>query len=55
MPFILSGLGISFFSGLLRRVNKYARIISIISGAFLIAMGVIFITNSMIRIIGYLL
>ena len=55
IPFILSGIFISFFSNFIRRVNKHLNIVSIISGIFLIAIGIVFVTDSMVIIMSYLL
>ena len=55
IPFILSGIFISFFSNFIRRANKHLNIVSIISGIFLIAIGIIFVTDSMVSIMSYLL
>ncbi len=54
LPFIIASIFISFFSGLLKRINRHMNAVSIISGAFLIILGIIFVTNSMNRIIGFL-
>lgn len=54
LPFIIAGIFISFFSGFLKKINKHMNIISIISGVFLIALGVVFVTNSMSHITGFL-
>ena len=55
IPFILSGIFISFFSNFIRRINKHLNIVSIISGIFLIAIGIVFVTDSMMLIMSYLL
>ncbi len=54
IPFILASIFISFFSGFLKRINRHLNIVSIISGIFLIALGIIFITDSMGTVIGFL-
>jgi cytochrome c-type biogenesis protein len=54
LPFILASVFISFFSNLLRKVNRHLNIISIISGVFLIALGVIFVSGASTRIMGFL-
>jgi len=46
-PFLLTGLAFSIVSGYLRRLNRYLNIVSILSGIFLIAMGVAIFTNSL--------
>ncbi|MGM0366239.1 MAG: cytochrome c biogenesis CcdA family protein [Actinomycetota bacterium] len=54
LPFILASVFLGFFSRTLKKLNRHLNIVSIISGVFLIALGVIFVTNSMIRITGWL-
>jgi cytochrome c-type biogenesis protein len=54
LPFILASIFIGFFSRLLKKINKRLNIISIISGVFLLALGIIFVTDSMIKILGFL-
>ncbi|MBM3707812.1 MAG: cytochrome c biogenesis protein CcdA [Actinobacteria bacterium] len=54
LPFILASIFISFFSNLLKRINRHLNIISIISGVFLIALGIIFAADAMFKIMGFL-
>ncbi len=54
LPFILASIFISFFSRLLGRLNRHLNIVSIISGIFIIALGIVFLTDSMLTIIGWL-
>lgn len=54
LPFILASVFISFFSNFFKKINKHLNIIKIISGIFLIALGIVFVTDSMLRIVGYL-
>ena len=54
VPFILSSIFIGMFSRFLKRVSSRLRIIPIISGIFLIILGIIFITNSMNAVMSYL-
>ncbi len=54
LPFILASVFISFFSNILKRMNKHLNIVSIISGIFLIALGIVFVTDSMTLIMGWL-
>ena len=54
IPFILASIFISFFSKFLKRLNRHLNLVSIISGIFIIVLGVVFVTDSMIRVIGYL-
>ncbi len=54
IPFILASIFISFFSKFLKRLNRHLNLVSIISGVFIVLLGIVFITDSMIRVIGYL-
>jgi len=54
LPFILASIFISFFSNLLKRLNRHLNLVSIISGIFIVALGIVFVTDSMIRIMGWL-
>ncbi len=54
LPFILASVFISFFSNFFKKINKRLNIIKIISGIFLIAIGIVFVTDSMIKVVGYL-
>jgi cytochrome c-type biogenesis protein len=46
IPFILAALLLGRFNGWMRRVNKHHRVISWVSGGFLVLVGVLLITNS---------
>ncbi len=54
LPFILAGIFISFFSNFLKKINKHLNIVSIVSGIFLVAMGIVFVTNSMNTVVEFL-
>lgn len=54
LPFILASIFLSFFTRLLDRMNKHLNVVSIISGIFIIALGIILVTDSMIPIISWL-
>ncbi len=54
LPFIASSIFIGFFSNILKKINKHLNLISILSGIFLIILGLIFLTDSMIKIMGFL-
>jgi cytochrome c-type biogenesis protein len=54
LPFILASIFISFFSRLLKRLNRHLNIVSIISGLFIVALGIVFVTDSTFRMIGWL-
>jgi cytochrome c-type biogenesis protein len=50
VPFILSALAFSTFSGLFRFFRNHYTVITVISGAVLIAMGVLLYTNELSRL-----
>jgi len=52
-PFILASLFISFFSNFLKRINRHINVISIISGVFIILLGIIFLTDSTTKILAF--
>lgn len=54
IPFVIAAIFISFFSRFLKKINRHMNVVSIISGVFLVLLGIIFVTNSMGLIIGYL-
>lgn len=54
IPFVLTSIFISFFSNFLKKINRHLNVVSIISGIFLIALGIIFVTDSMTSVIGFL-
>ncbi|MCJ7666444.1 MAG: cytochrome c biogenesis protein CcdA [Actinobacteria bacterium] len=54
IPFILASIFIGFFSKFLKRLNRHLNLVAIISGVFIILLGIVFVTDSMIRVIGYL-
>ncbi len=46
VPFLLMGLGLDRMSGWLKHINRRMHLVSIISGLFLIGMGIIVYTNT---------
>ena len=54
LPFILASIFIGFFSKFLKKINRHLNVVSIISGIFLVALGIVFITDSMSAVIGFL-
>lgn len=54
IPFMLTSLGINTFLKHFNRVKKHMRIVSIITGIFLIVTGVLIFSNSLAIIAGYL-
>jgi len=52
IPFIIFSMFISLFTKFFKRINRHMRIIMIISGVFLILLGIIFITGSMLKTVG---
>jgi cytochrome c-type biogenesis protein len=55
IPFILFSVFIGLFSKFFKKMNRYMRIVAIISGFLLIILGIIFITDSMTRLVGLML
>jgi cytochrome c-type biogenesis protein len=47
IPFLIVGLAFDAVSGFLRRINQYMNIISIVSGIFLVILGVLVFTDSL--------
>jgi cytochrome c-type biogenesis protein len=47
IPFVLAAAGIGSVSDLLRRYRKYLRYVSIVTGALLVFIGVLLLTDSM--------
>lgn len=54
LPFILTSIFISFFSNFLKKINRHLNIISIISGIFLIILGIVFLLDIMTKMMGYM-
>ena len=50
VPFLLSALAFSTFSGVFRFFRNHYRVITLVSGAVLIAMGVLLYTNELTRL-----
>lgn len=50
VPFILAGLGVSRLTGVLARIRKHIRTINLISGAILVLVGILFVTNQVFQI-----
>ena len=55
IPFMLFSVFIGLFSKFFKKMNKYIRIVTIISGSLLIILGIVLITDSMIKLVGLLL
>lgn len=53
VPFLWGALLFGKASGMLRRVNRYYGVISIVSGLFLIGIGVLLLTDTMARLARY--
>ena len=47
IPFLLFGLAFDAMSGFLKRANQYLNIVSIISGIFLLVLGILIFTDSL--------
>lgn len=54
IPFLLTGLAFEAATGLLRRLNRYMRVISVVSGLFLMAIGVLMLLDRLTRLAGML-
>ena len=54
IPFALVGLFLKQMTPLLKRVNRYGQAISIISGIFLVLMGILVFTDMLALLTGYL-
>jgi cytochrome c-type biogenesis protein len=54
LPFILASIFISFFSNFFKKINRHLNIISIISGIFLIILGILFLLDIMTKALGYM-
>jgi len=50
IPFLIIGLGINRFTGLLQRFRRHVRKFQIISGLMLISIGILLLTNQMTQI-----
>jgi cytochrome c-type biogenesis protein len=50
LPFIVIGLGVECAAKIVRKLNRYMRTIQIISGVFLILIGIMILTNQVILI-----
>lgn len=53
-PFLLTAVAINPATRLFRRIARYHRVISIVTGAFIIMVGILLITNGFSRIPAYL-
>lgn len=52
-PFVITAFAINPVTRLLRRVGRYHRVISLLTGVFIIAVGVLIMTNRFARIASY--
>jgi cytochrome c-type biogenesis protein len=50
IPFILAGLGVSRLTGVLAKLRRHVRTINLASGAILVLVGVLFVTNQVFQI-----
>jgi cytochrome c-type biogenesis protein len=50
IPFLILALMLERATGLIKRMRRYQRVFQIISGMFIIAIGVLLLTNTMTRI-----
>ena len=47
IPFLIVGMAFSALSGWLRRLNRYLRVVSIVSGIFLVILGFLLFTDTL--------
>ncbi len=50
LPFLITGFAFDSITPLLRRIHRYSRLIHVISGLLLIAIGVLILTNNLTRL-----
>lgn len=53
MPFLATSLALSRASRLLKKINRYYRVIEVTSGLFLIGIGLLLFTNTLQRLSGF--
>jgi cytochrome c-type biogenesis protein len=54
IPFLLTGIGINAFLGFLQRIKKYYKAIELVTGVFLIIMGVTMVMGSFTNVSNYI-
>ncbi len=54
LPFLLAGTSLAWSSGLLRRLKRHGRAVSVLSGILLVVMGVLIFTDALSMISAYL-
>lgn len=54
VPFLIAGWGVNVFFSFFERVNKYFRAVEIASGALLVALGLLLITDNLTQIVNLL-
>lgn len=54
LPFLVVSVGINVFLGSLRKILPYFRLVSVVSGVFLITVGMMIYTNSLTRVVAFL-
>ena len=54
IPFFLSSLAFSMFLSAFEKVRKYMRVIMVVSGLFLVAIGILFITDAFTSLTSYM-
>ena len=52
LPFLIIGIAFDFFTPLLKKIQRYAMLVRIISGILLIVIGILILTNSLSWISG---
>lgn len=54
VPFLIAGWGVNFFFSFFERVNRYFRAVEIASGALLVVLGILLITDNLTQIVNLL-
>jgi cytochrome c-type biogenesis protein len=53
LPFLITALALGTVGNSLRRINRHLHIVSVVSGAFLIIMGVLLVTDQLQQLAGF--
>lgn len=50
VPFILSGIGVSRLTGAVKWLRKHTRVVNLVSGALLVVVGILFVTDQLFQV-----
>lgn len=50
LPFVIAGVGVSHLTGAVTWLRRHTRVINVVSGALLIAVGLLFVTNRLFEL-----